>query len=247
MHLKSKEDEFHYMESTMPNKGGPEEAVPGAEGQDGPDAGPSSDGAEAAGVDVDAEYAEAYRLYQQKQQEEAGEQRYRPAEGEGDGTDGFGSAPADGVRAPPPFSDDSAGATYGFEGSAGDRCRAEDAFAYAARLDEDFLQGAAASEEDASPLYGERVTVEEDRGWGEAEKNEHGVGERLPAQAHRASRDHLFDPAVDLTTGFAPPKLQAQEEEEQGGASEAENAMEETPSGRSPVRSSSYVSLHEID
>jgi len=118
VHLKSLEDEYHYMESTMPNKEGDPRGEGGEDGQqqqqqhDGEGEGegmygepvPHSTAEEAAAAQaaMEAEYAEAYHLYHQKcrEQQERGE---APSEQDEACADMFRMSPR---QPPPPFSDD---------------------------------------------------------------------------------------------------------------------------------------------
>jgi hypothetical protein len=247
------------MESTMPNKGGGDPAAGDAEGQpaegeghpgDDPAQGPAheyppgsaeAEAAEAEQRALEAEYADAYNLYHQKQQQAARE-GHAGAEEDGEPSSrGRFHAPS---PHPPPFSDEAVDGGYGFERGASSRReqqRAQDAFAYA-EMDEDdqrdlFSPGEGALQS-PEPVYGERVVLDE---------------EGADAEAHRrASRDHLFAPP---TPKSCP--------EGSGAASWAPGADSEgAGAGRSPrladlgapavqpgflTRSSSYESLHEID
>ena len=112
VHLKSLEDEYHYMESTMPNKEGDPRGEGGADGQqqqqhdEGMYGEPVPHGtaeeAAAAQAAMEAEYAEAYHLYHQKcrEQQERGE---APSEQDEACADMFRMSPR---QPPPPFSDD---------------------------------------------------------------------------------------------------------------------------------------------
>lgn len=118
VHLKSLEDEYHYMESTMPNKDGGGEGEEGQQqqqqqsGEGGEEEGmygePAPHGtaeeAAAAQAAMEAEYAEAYHLYHQKcrEQQERGE---APSEQDEACADMFRMSPRQ-QQPPPPFSDD---------------------------------------------------------------------------------------------------------------------------------------------
>lgn len=164
VHLKSLEDEYHYMESTMPNKeerdgdgqqhddhAPPQGAGDGTYGdpvdnQDNynryPGEGGEISGEEAAAAQaaMEAEYAEAYHLYHQKQKEQRVRGDGADEEEDAAGREMFSMSPR---APPPPFSDD-AHQAHGFSAGQGPgryahgrggSTRAMDAFAFAEEED----------------------------------------------------------------------------------------------------------------
>jgi hypothetical protein len=231
VHLKSKEDEYHHMESTMPQRGGEEEGPagerggPGAEGQGGGAPGPNEEGvacSEEEQAAMEAEYAEAYRLYHEKMAAEG-----RDASGEevgGHPSDGYGNDRGAGFQAPFPrpraFS-------HGHGSDEEEQRRAADAFA--------FMEGMEHLDGQDSPqaLYGERVVVAE-----EEDVSEHPVQVATAAPAGSAGREYLFEPAED--DAAHPSAVNAPVMGRQSGE------PAEAQAG-SLSRCSSYESLHEID
>jgi hypothetical protein len=232
VHLKSKEDEYHHMESTMPQRGGEEEGPagerggPGAEGQGGGAPGPNEEGAaysEEEQAAMEAEYAEAYRLYHEKMAAEG-----RDVSGEEEGghpSDGYGNDRGAGFQAPFPrpraFSHD-----HGSDEE--EQRRAADAFA--------FMEGMEHLDGQDSPqaLYGERVVVAEE------EEDISARPRQVPtaAPSGNADRAYLFEPAEDSAAdpSAANPPVMARHS---GEPAEAQAG--------SLSRCSSYESLHEID
>lgn len=243
VHLKSRDDEYHHMESTMPNKGdqgeGQGEGEGGGHGRD--TGAPHMEGGAAASAEEQAaleeEYQEAYRLYEQKLRE--GQQVPEQPHGEEEEGEGYftGSAAKGASRFhapslsphPPPFSDESAqGVAYGFgrgaDGAGGDeRRRAEDAFAFAEEMEHfahsppqhqhQHLQAPFADSPQA--LFGERIEV----------------------------ADEVEDEGARLGTAV----LAAEEEARRRASRELLFAPADPPGEAHLTRSSSYESLHEID
>lgn len=237
VHLKSKDDEYHHMESTMPRRG--EEDAEGGEGQAREEGqGPAAAGGDAGDGDGDGdrdgeqaaleeEYAEAYRLYQQKLAEETEGGRHPD-----DPAPDFGESERfreGGVHAhvpsprPPPFSDDTAqGVAYGFEGG-DERSRAADAFAFTEEM-EHLDQGS------PPPVFGERVDMDEE---------EMGAQQQHSTSQHQDAKDYLFarDPAGPDRAGGVRP-FQASLHPLSTEGEQGTGAMN---------RCTSYESLHEID
>lgn len=266
VHLKSLEDEYHYMESTMPNKEAGGEGGEGTErGGDAAYGEPvdneahraqyypgegegeggevSAEEAAAAQAAMEAEYAEAYHLYHQKQREQR-EQRERGGGGADDEEDPavremFAMSPR---APPPPFSDDAhqaQGFSAGLGKSLPERDRAMDAFAFA-------------EEEDLREEEQHHQQLEGQGGEGEADEAEQSqlFGEKIgtpPPPKHSSGRppvqasgtrdkSYLFDP----DPAIAP--IASLAATEATAASAGEHQRDNYFS-----RTSSYESLHEID
>lgn len=236
VHLKSLEDEYHYMESTMPNKegqdGGQEAQPPQgggeAEGEamygdpvgEGHPLGETEDVSQeevaAAQAAMEAEYAEAYHLYHQKQKE----QRER-GEVAGDDEDPLGKAMFSmSPRPPPPFSEDTNQAQgfssgVGRRGDGRDEDRARDAFAFAEELDQE-EGGEEVDEAEQSQLFGDKIASPP------APQSRQGSGIR--------DKSYLFEPSSVENT-VVP-------------ATDVATAAQSDPY---LSRTNSYESLHEID
>lgn len=272
VHLKSLENEYHYMESTMPNKEerdgqqqddhapqGPGEATYGdpVEHQDKyPGEGDEIYGEEAAAAQaaMEAEYAEAYHLYHQKQKE-----KYVRGDGVGEeedavGREMFGMSP----RAPcPPFSDDAQQA-QGFSARPGPgkyaqergSSRAMDAFAFAEEVDvQEELLG-----ESTGPLHGEGEEGDAD----EAEQSQlfgdkigtpppplHSIGHSRQGSGIQ-DKAYLFEPEPAVAPAAAQDVSElstARSQPDDAAASTAAAIQHDNYFSRT----SSYESLHEID
>lgn len=304
VHLKSLEDEYHYMESTMPNRKGSDdhhhEQQPqqeeGQEGVEGLRPGEFQEGREdlfaqggvgrggggggghgealsaeeeaaAQQAALEAEYAEAYHLYQQKQRQDGEQQEQRS-----DGTARAGSMRAPSPRPPPPFSDDEAGQAYGFGRSAGAGSGSvgggrgggramdmQDAFAFAAAMDDGgfddtFKEGGvctSASETDAQQLFGETVEIagedeEQEREVGVPccpRSNSNNINNSINSSSHQ---QHSKGAAYDKSHLFEPLAEPALAFAPPPAADPDPGTDAHKDSGNL-TRASSYESLHEID
>lgn len=250
VHLKSLEDEYHYMESTMPNKDGQDgQTPPREEGQGHPGqqhgemhGQPMSAEDAAAQAAMEEEYAEAYRLYHQKEQERR--DRGDPVEDEDDTMrEMFSISPRqqpqeDQAQPLPPFSNDS-NMAQGFSANNStareDADRARDAFAFAEALDDDQAGGGGGGQQEdleESQLFGEKI-------------------ESSPAAAASSRRGsglqgkaYLFEPGVDPED----KPLAVGAEDVQPTATMTIDVPEPVaPTDNYFSRTSSYESLHEID
>lgn len=280
VHLKSLEDEYHYMESTMPNRKdgqgqGEQQQQPGegeqygADGEGGfregrmPTGMPGEEGegqagelsAEAAAQQaaMEAEYAEAYELYQQKQrQDQSGaeeEDGQYPGGDSGRAHRTRGPSP----RPPPPFSDD-AGQEYGFgSGTSGIAASGsgrpmdmQDAFAFAAAMDagDDGDNSVALHNSGGDQLFGEMVDIADEDDSASDRGGHGGVGAASASFNGKGAsydRSHLFDPQVDTSVGSVPAATTT------AAAVPAAVAPQQADEGGYLSRCSSYESLHEID